>query len=87
MMTIVLSQFNPSYGSYLLYDDGGPAKNVKMKKYRGGEKKAERNIDKEEFSAATSAATLQPKRHGRNKSSMTFNDGEADLCMNVQLYG
>ena len=74
----VIPQFNPSYGSYVLYDDGGPAKNVKMKKYRGGgEKKADRNIDKEEFSAATSAATLQPKRNRRNKSLAAFNDGES----------
>ena len=57
-----------------------------MKKYRGGEKKAERNIDKEEFSAATSAATLQPKRQGRTKSLGTFNDGEAHLCKKLRTF-
>jgi hypothetical protein len=63
-------QFNPSYGTYLLYDDGGPAKNVKMKKYRGGEKeKLRQDDDKQEFSAATSAMTNAPKKSRRKRGS------------------
>lgn len=31
----VLLQFAPSYSDYVLYSDGGPADNVKRKKYRG----------------------------------------------------
>lgn len=29
-------QFNPNYKTYVLYADGGPAENVKQKKFRGG---------------------------------------------------
>jgi hypothetical protein len=31
---LVCAQFAPSYSDYVLYSDGGPADNVKRKKYR-----------------------------------------------------
>ena len=80
-------QFNPSYGSYLLYDDGGPAKNVKMKKYRGGDKdrNMDRNMEREEFSAATSATTQAPKRSKR-RGTVAVNEGEASRGRRVILH-
>jgi hypothetical protein len=62
-------QFNPSYGTYVLYHDGGPEKNVKMKKYRGGSK----DRTQEEFSGATSANMQMPRR-GRRR--IKVDDGE-----------
>eukprot|EP00798_Chlamydomonas_sp_ICE-L_P028107 gene28107-31215_t len=32
----ILHQFNPAYQPYVLYTDGGPAQNVKKRKFRGG---------------------------------------------------
>jgi hypothetical protein len=34
-MHCLLLQFAPSYSDYVLYSDGGPADNVKRKKFRG----------------------------------------------------
>jgi hypothetical protein len=35
LYTCLLLQFAPSYSDYVLYSDGGPADNVKRKKFRG----------------------------------------------------
>jgi hypothetical protein len=35
LLCFVVLQFAPSYSDYVLYSDGGPADNVKRKKFRG----------------------------------------------------
>ena len=45
-----MTQFNPSYGTYVLYHDGGPEKNVKKKKFMGGSKNTKEDST---FSAAS----------------------------------
>ena len=71
----IMHQINPSYASYVLYHDGGPEKNVKMKKFRGGERGASK--EKENFSGLNSQSAMlpafQPKRKG---AGMNFTDEE-----------
>ena len=64
MCALSQPQFNPSYGNYVLYHDGGPEKNVKKKKFLGAGK--ERTQEESTFSAASSAMTQtvrKPRRH------------------------
>lgn len=71
-----MTQFNPSYGTYVLYHDGGPEKNVKKKKFMGGSKNTKEDST---FSAATSAMTttaLKPKR----KHRQIYDPGMCCLC-------
>ena len=61
-------QFNPNYKPYVLYTDGGPADNVKKKKFRGG------NEDKEEegqFSVEKKQAKKKKMRKGGSMERRT----------------